>query len=280
MAGMTRRRAGSSLRTAAGALVSLTMVLPLLWMVTTSLRERGSVPPRTLEPIPDPVAWGNYLEMFDLLPLATMARNSAIIAAVAVPLSVVCASWAGFALALLAPRTRRWLVAVAFVAAMIPTTAFWVTRFVLFSRLGLVDTWWPLILPALMGTSPLFALVYLWSYLGVPRDVFDAARLDGASALRTWATIAFPLARPTTIVVALLTFTMHWNNFTDPLIYIQSMDRQTLPFGLAALFQLAPTDWPLLMAASVVLTAPAVIVFLIGQRAFMPGSRGDGWLGN
>jgi multiple sugar transport system permease protein len=270
----------ATLRTVAGALVGVTMVLPLLWMVATSLRERGSVPPRTLELVPDPLAWTNYREIFDLLPLATMARNSLVIAAIAVPLSVLCASWAGFALALLAPRTRRWLVAVAFVAAMIPTTAFWVTRFVLFSKLGLVDTWWPLILPALTGTSPLFALVYLWSYLGVPRDVFDAARLDGAGAIRAWATIAFPLARPTTIAVALLTFTMHWNNFTDPLIYIQSMDRQTLPFGLAALYQLAPTDWPLLMAASVLLTAPAVIVFLLGQRAFMPGARGEGWLGN
>jgi multiple sugar transport system permease protein len=280
MAGVTRRHGGTALRVAAGALVSVTMMLPLLWMVATSLRERGSVPPRTLELVPDPVAWENYREIFDLLPLATMARNSVVIAAVAVPLSVLCASWAGFALALLAPRARRWLVATAFVAAMIPTTAFWVTRFVLFSKLGLVDTWWPLILPALTGTSPLFALIYLWSYLGVPRDVFDAARLDGAGAIRTWATIAFPLARPTTIAVAMLTFTMHWNNFTDPLIYIQSLDRQTLPFGLAALFQLAPTDWPLLMAASVLLTAPAVIVFLIGQRAFMPGARGDGWLGN
>ena len=277
---MSTHRGTTLMRAVLGAIVAVTMVMPLAWMIGTSLRERGSVPPRTLELIPEPAVWTTYREIFDVLPFATMAKNSLIVAGIAVPLSVLCASWAGFALALLSPGIRRWMVVIAFVAAMIPTTAFWVTRFVLFSQVGLIDTWWPLILPALTGTSPLFALVYLWSFLGIPRDVFDAARLDGASAFRTWATIAFPLARPTTIAVTMLTFTMVWNNFTDPLIYIQSLDRQTLPFALSALFQLAPTDWPLLMAAAVVLTAPAVLIFLAGQRAFLHDARGEGWLGN
>jgi multiple sugar transport system permease protein len=130
-----------------------------------------------------------------------------------------------------------------------------------------------------MGTSPLFALVYLWSYLEIPADVIDAARLDGATAIRAWAQVAFPLVRPTTIAVTLLTFTMHWNNFTDPLIYIQTLGRQTLPFALSALYQLAPTDWPLLMAAAVMLTAPVVALFAIGQRWFDRYTRGEGWLG-
>lgn len=277
---MTPRPQVTALRIALGLFIALAMVMPLVWMIATSLRERGSVPPRRLEWIPDPVIWSNYRDVFAALPFATMAANSVIVTSIAVPLSVLCASWGGFALAQLMPRTRRWLVAVALIAALIPTTATWVTRFVLFSHLGLIDTWWPLILPALMGTSPLFVLVYLWSFMGIPRDIFEAARLDGTSAFRTWATIAFPLVRPTTIAIAMLTFTMHWNNFTDPLIYIQSLERQTLPFALSALHQLAPTDWPLLMAAAVMLTVPAVVVFLIGQRAFIHNARGNGWLGN
>jgi len=277
---MTRRTWTTGFRVTLGLVVAVTMVMPLVWMVTTSLREPGSVPPRRLEWIPDPVVWSNYRDVFDALPFATMAANSVIVTAIAVPLSVLCASWGGFAMSQLVPSTRRWLVALALVAAMIPTTATWVTRFVLFSQANLIDTWWPLILPALMGTSPLFALVYLWSFAGIPRDIFDAARLDGTSAFRTWATIAFPLVRPTTIAVTMLTFTMHWNNFTEPLIYIQSLDRQTLPFALSALFQLAPTDWPMLMAAAVMLTVPAVVVFLIGQRSFIESARGEGWLGN
>ena len=277
---MIHRSGTTIVRMVLGLVVSVTIVLPLVWMVTTSLRERGTVPPRRLEWIPAPAVWSNYGDVFSALPFATMATNSVIVSAIAVPLSVLCASWGGCAMSRMLPNTRRWLVGLALVAAMIPTTATWVTRFVLFSRVDLIDTWWPLILPALMGTSPLFALVYLWSYAGIPNDIFDAARLDGTSAFRAWATIAFPLVRPTTIAVTMLTFTMHWNNFTDPLIYIQSLDRQTLPFALSALHQLAPTDWPLLMAASVMLTVPAVVVFLIGQRAFIENARGEGWLGN
>ena len=266
-------------RLLAGLIVSVTMVLPLVWMVTTSLRDPGSVPPRRLEWVPDPVVWSNYREVFHLVPFATMARNSLIVAGIAVPLSILCASWAGFAMSQVCPTLRRWLALVTLVAAMVPTTATWVTRFVLFSEAGLVDTWWPLILPALMGTSPLFALVYFWAYREVSPDIIDAARLDGASAIRTWATIAFPLVRPTTIALTLLTFTMHWNNFTEPLIYIQTLSRQTLPFALAALYQLAPTDWPYLMAAAVMLSAPVVVLFAVGQRAFTWSTRGGDWLG-
>lgn len=248
-------------RAATSLIVCLTIVMPIVWMISTSLRDVGSVPSRTLEWIPQPLVWSNYREVFHMLPFLTMARNSLIVTSFAVPLSVLCSSWAGFAMAQVKPRPRHWLVSLTLVAAMIPTTALWVTRFALISQIGLVNTWWPLILPALFGTSPLFALIYYWSFLGIPRDVIDAARLDGTHAFRTWATIAFPLVRPTTVAVTMLTFTIHWNNFTDPLIYIQTMNRQTLPFAISALFQLAPTDWPLLMAAAVMLTVPAVLVF-------------------
>jgi multiple sugar transport system permease protein len=261
-----------------GLFISGTVILPLLWMITTSLRDPGLVPPRQLEWLPTPLVWSNYGDVFEMLPFAIMARNSLIVAGLAVPLSVLSASWAGFAIAQLRPRPRRWIVAFALVASLVPTAGIWVSRFILFSELNLVDSWWPLILPALTGTSPLFTLVFLWSYSGIPRDIIDAARLDGSSAVRIWATICFPLVRSTTVAVTMLTFTLHWNNFTDPLIYVHSMDRQTLPFALSALFQLAPTDWPLLMAAATMLTVPVIVVFLLGQRAFMNGSRGVGWL--
>lgn len=275
---MSSHRWATTIRAVVGLLICGTVILPLLWMITTSLRDPGLVPPRQIEWLPQPLAWSNYHEVFGMLPFAIMARNSVIVTGLAVPLSVLSASLAGFAIAQLPPLARRWMVVFALVASLIPTAAIWVSRFVLFSELGLVDTWWPLILPALTGTSPLFTLVFLWSYLGIPRDVIDAARIDGSSAVRIWATICSPLVRSTTVAVSMLTFTLHWNNFTDPLIYVHSMDRQTLPFALSALFQLAPTDWPLLMAAATMLTAPVVVVFLLGQRAFVNGSRGAGWL--
>lgn len=265
-------------RVVVGLLISATVILPMLWMITTSLRDPGLVPPRQLEWFPKDPVWSNYREVFGMLPVATMARNSVIVTGFAVPVSVLSASWAGFAVSQLSPLARRWVVAFALVTSLVPTAGIWVSRFVVFSELGLVDSWWPLILPALTGTSPLFALVFLWSYSGIPRDIIDAARLDGSNAVRIWATICFPLVRSTTVAVSMLTFTLHWNNFTDPLIYIHSLHRQTLPFALSALFQLAPTEWPLLMAAATMLTGPVIMVFLLCQRAFVSGSRGVGWL--
>lgn len=263
-----------------GIIIAVTMVLPFIWMLTTSIRKPGVVPPRTLELLPDPRDWSNYLQVFEIVPFGRMLGNSLIVSGIAVPASVLCASLAGFVFVLIAPRPRSWLVGTALAAAMIPTTAFWVSRFVIFSHLGMIDTWWPLILPALIGTSPLFAVVFYWTFRGIPAGVLEAARLDGAGPFRIWATIALPLTRPVTIAITLIVFRMNWNNFSDPLIYIQSTSRQTLPFALSALHQLAPTDWPLLMAASVILTAPAVMLFIIGQRFFTNVDRGAGWFGN
>lgn len=267
-------------RFALGTAIALIMVLPFVWMLTTSVRERGTVPPRTLQVLPDSFTLDNFREVFQVLPFGTMAMNSIIVASIAVPASVLVASWAGFALLFLPARLRSRLVGVVFVAAMIPTTAFWVTRFVVFGYLNVIDSWWPLILPALTGMSPLFVLVFLWSYRGIPMEMFEAARLDGAGPVRIWATIAVPLTVPTTVAVAMLVFRMVWNDFVDPLIYIQSMSKQTLPFALSALYQFAPTDWPLLMAATVILTTPVVVLFLMGQRAFTNVNRGAGWMGN
>lgn len=277
---MMTRFSASLLKTLLGIAIAVTMVMPFIWMLSTSIRTPGMVPPRTLELLPDPRDWGNYRAVFQIVPLARMLGNSLIVSGIAVPVSVLCASLAGFVFVLLSPRARTWMVGAALVAAMIPTTAFWVSRFVIFKYLGMIDTWWPLILPALIGTSPLFAVVFYWSFRSIPNGVIEAARLDGAGPFRIWATIALPLTRPVTMAVMLIVFRMNWNNFSDPLIYIQSTSRQTLPFALSALHQLAPTDWPLLMAASVILTAPAVALFIVGQRYFTNTNRGAGWLGN
>jgi multiple sugar transport system permease protein len=249
--------------------VAALALLPLVWMVTTSLREPGQPLTRRLEWVPDPIAWSNYVEVFRLIDLWRFAANSAFVVAIAVPLTIVVASWAGFAMAQLPQRWRLRLTLLSFCLEIVPQTALWIPRFVLFKEAGLVDTPWALIAPALMGTSPFFVLFFLWAFLRVPREVFEAARLDGAGPLRTWAGIGLPLARPTTAAVAMLAFIYYWSNYIDPLLYIQTIENQTLPFALRMLYQLASSDWPLLLAAATMITAPAVLVFLLGQRYFL-----------
>jgi multiple sugar transport system permease protein len=267
------RRLAPLLYHAAALAAAAVFVGPLLWLVAGSLRGPGLPPPRGVEWLPDPVAWSNYRRVFAVVPLGRYARNSLLVVALAVPLTLVTASWAGFAMAQLHARARRRLLALAVLLRLVPVTALWLTRFVLFARLGLVDTVWALVAPALMGSSPFFVLLYYWTFRRVPRQVFESALLDGAGPLRTWAQVALPLARPTTATVAVLTFVLYWRDFIAPLLYLRSERLYTLPIGLRALQQLARTDWPLLLAGAVVLTAPIVVVFFLAQRAFWPEDR-------
>lgn len=254
-------------------------LLPLVWMGTTSLREPGQPLPRTLEWVPEPVSWANYPAVFDLVDLWRFAANSAFVVVLAVPITLLVASWAGFALALLPQEWRMRVTLFSFAVLMVPLTAVWVPRFVLFNRVGLDDTPWALIAPSMMGTSPFYVLLFLWAFLRVPAEIFEAARLDGAGLLRTWAGVALPLARGTVVAVAMLAFVVYWSNYLDPLLFIRTTERQTLPFALQMLFQLARSDWPLLMAAAAMVTGPVILVFLLGQRYFLGEIRGAGWLG-
>ncbi len=253
--------------------LAVACLLPLFWMVATSLREPGQPLPSTPEWIPDPISWDNYPAVFDLVDLWRYAANSAFVVGLAVPLTVVVASWAGFALALLPATWRLRVTVYSFVVLMVPLAAVWIPRFVLFNEAGLTDTPWALIAPALMGTSPFYVMLCMWGFLRVPAEVYEAARLDGAGVVRMWAGIGLPLARGSIAAVAMLAFVVYWSNYLDPLLFIRTPERQTLPFVLQMLFQLARSDWPLLMAGATMVTGPVVVVFLLGQRYLLEEVR-------
>ncbi|CAN5449947.1 carbohydrate ABC transporter permease [soil metagenome] len=258
-----------ALRHLVSLLVAGLFLLPLVWMVSASLRQTGLPPPRTVEWIPDPVSPGNYGALFDLLPFGRYLLNSLVVVAVAVPLTIVTASMAGFAIAQLERRSRAMLVVLSIALLMVPVTALWLTRFLLFRSVGLVDSLAALIAPALMGTSPLFVLLFYWTFRRVPPELFELARMDGAGPLGIWRRVALPLAVPTSVAVAILAFLVYWGDFISPLLYLRSQDLYTLPLGLRQLQELDRSEWSLLMAGAVVLVAPAVAVFVIVQRAFL-----------
>jgi multiple sugar transport system permease protein len=265
--------AGAALRHLPRIAVAILFVLPLVWMFSASLRESNRPPPRTIEWVPDPIAWSNYVRVFDLAPFGTYIVNSLFVVAIAVPMTIVIASWAGFAMAQMSKKARQRLVVLSIMLLMVPITALWLTRFVIFRYLGLIDTAGSLIAPAIMGTSPLFILLFYWTFRRIPSEVFAAARLDGASLLHLWWMIAMPLAWPTTAAVSVLTFALFWSDFISPLIYLKSESNYTLPVGVQILQQLDATDWPLLMAGAVMMTAPILIMFLFVQRYFWPLTR-------
>jgi multiple sugar transport system permease protein len=268
-----RRSLAWALHHALSLAVVAVFVVPLLWVAAASLRQPGLPPPRTIEWWPGPVSWSNYQRVFQLVPLASYTLNSLRVVAVAIPLTLLIASWAGFAMAQLPARLRNILVVCAIVLRMVPSAVLWLPRFLLFGQLQLLDTFWILVVPALMGTSPFFVLLFYWTFRRIPHELFESARLDGAGLLSVWYRIAMPLAKPTITAVAVLTFTDYWSDFIQPLLYLKSESRYTLPIGLRVLQQLDQTNWPLLMAAAMIMTVPVIAMFVIVQRYFWPEGR-------
>ena len=249
----------------------MVFVVPGLWVLTASLRSPGLPPPSGIEwLLPSPRAWTNYVRIFEILPLGRYLANSLLVAGLAMPLTVLVASWAGFAMAQLPPRERYALLVVAVVIRMIPLTALWLTRFLVLKELRLIDSLWALLAPVWMGSSPFFVLIFYWAFRRQPAALYEAARLEGVGALRVWAFIAMPLARPAIAAVCLLTFAQYWSDFMNPLLYLKSDERYTLALGLRVLQQMDATNWPLLMAGAVVMMLPVLVLLLLVQRAFSP----------
>ena len=241
-------------------------LLPLWLMVVGSLRPLGSAPTRAVQWFPSSPAWNNYADVFDAVPLARYTVNSLFVAVVVVPGSVLVASWAGFAIARLPRRPRVFLIALCVVVLMVPATSLLVGRVSVFRWLGLTDTPIPLMAPALLGTSPLFVLLYAFTTSRLPGALFDLARERGLSPAATWWRVAMPLQHGTTAAVASLVFVLSWGNFIDPLIYLYDERWFTLPLGMRSLAIAPVTDQPLMLAAAVIACAPVALVFAFVQR--------------
>lgn len=270
---------GRHWRPLAASAVLVVFVAPLVLMVTGSLRRPGLAPPRGLELLPRPLAPGNYERAATLVDLGRATLNSLTVVALTVPLSVLVAAWAGFALAQLPARVTRPLLAASMVALMVPVTALLVPRFALFRTLGATDTFLPLVAPALLATSPFYVLVFYSAFRRLPTDVYDACRLEGATPWQVWRRIAMPLVRPVTAAVVVLSFVLTWSDFLSPLVYLYRRELFTVPLALRSLATLDPTNYPLLLAGAVLATVPAVLAFLVAQRWFLSEHRGSGWLG-
>jgi multiple sugar transport system permease protein len=264
------------MRQVAAAIPAFIFLVPLYAMVTGSLRPLGVPPPRTIDLSPWPVSIQSYSEAFRTVPLAGFIENSLIVAVVAVPMSVVVASWAGFAVARLPRRAAVALIAVGVVVLLIPPSALLVGRFTIFRTLGITDTLLPLMAPSLLGSSPLFVLLFAWAFRRIDPQLYDIAREAGMSPLQTWWHVAMPLSRVITGAVALLAFVLTWSNFIDPLVYLYDRGLYTVPIGLRSLASVNATDRPAMLAGAVVATAPVVVIFVYLSARF--ASEGEGVL--
>ena len=249
--------------------IAALFLLPLFWMLSASLRVPGLPPPRTVEWIPSPLNFSNYTRIFEIVPMGRYVFNSLYISLIGVLLTLLTASWAGLGMSQLGKAARLRLLILSAVLQIIPFTAVWLTRFLLFAWIGITNSRLSLLAPALMGSSPFFVLLFYWTFRRMDRAMFESAELDGATLLQIWWHIGLPLARPALMAVGMLSFLYYWNDFINPLLYLRSQSLFTMPVGLLQLQEMDKTNWPLLMAASTVMTVPAVVVFSILQRALL-----------
>jgi multiple sugar transport system permease protein len=249
-------------------LAAVLFLLPILWMTAAALHPPGTPLPTTIWLLPEHPTLDNFRRIFTLVPLGRFTLNSLLVTAVAIPLTLLTGSWAGFAIPRLPQSSQRRWVFISLVVLLIPGIALWSTRFLVYRWLGWLDTIWALVGPAWMGTSPFFVLMFYRAFRRIPSLIYDAARIDGAGLLATWGLVAFPIARPTALAVAVLTFILYWSDFTGPLLYLSSQERYTLPVALQLLQQLSRSEWSLLMAGAIWATAvplllvAAVVVYI------------------
>jgi multiple sugar transport system permease protein len=251
-------------------LLAIVFAFPIIWMLSYSLRPVGLPPPNRLELFVMPFSFENYgAALYQYTPLFKYLLNSLFVVAIAVPLTVLTASWAGFAMSQLSRRAQTTLFGLSIVWLLVPAPAMWIPRFLFFKQLGWIDSFASLIAPAVMGTSPFYILLFYVAFARVSREVYEAARVEGASPLQIWYSIALPSALPSAITVAMLAFTFYWNDYVSPLLYLRSPLNYTLSVGLQTLQQLVTSNYPVLMAASVIMVAPIVLLFTLVQRFFL-----------
>jgi multiple sugar transport system permease protein len=249
------------------AIVLAIFLIPLVLVVLGSLRPTGTPPPTGIDGIPGDAGLSNFAELLATPQLVRQVVNSLLVAAVAVPLGVLVASWAGFAIARLPRGAAVSLIALTVAAATIPATSLFVGRLVLFRAAGLTDTPIPLIAPALLGVSPLLVLLFGWGYHTIPRATYDLARESGLGPLRTWWHVAMPLRADVAVVAAAVAFILSWGNLLDPLFYVYDERWYTFPLGLASLSELPPTDQGLMLAAATVAVVPVCLIVVLAHRA-------------
>ncbi len=269
--GRRMTRGGVAVRYAALVGLSLVFLFPFVWSVASSLKTLNHVydfPPSLI--VTDP-QWGNYAEAMQVLPFPTFIVNSFIVCGLSVVGQVLSASMVAYALARLRWRGRRFWFVVVLATLMLPFQLLVIPQYLIFRAIGWVNTFKPLIVPQWLGGGAFAIFLLRQFFLSIPRDLEDAARLDGASDLQVFRHIMLPLARPALVTVAVLSFIAQWKAFFAPLIYLSSPEKYTTALGLSMFQSTHGSFANLLMAASVITALPLVVLFFASQRLLVRG---------
>ncbi len=258
-------------------ILGISMIFPFLWMLCTSLMNELEVyhfPPKLL---PTSFRWLNYGEAMTLQPFPRYFFNTMVVASVSIVGQLLFCSMAAYAFARIPFRGREKLFAVYLGTMMIPAIVTIIPAFLIITTFGWMNTYWALFTPSVSSVWGIFLLRQFFKT--IPKDLEDAARIDGASDWTIYWRIILPLSKPALATLALFAFIGSWKDFLWPLIVTNHSDMRTVEVGIAAFSGLYQTDWPHQMAAAVLVMLPVVIVFFLAQRYFIRGITFSGLKG-
>jgi multiple sugar transport system permease protein len=259
---------------ATAIIAAIVLVGPLLWMVSASLKTPGealAIPAQLLPAMP---RWQNYVDVFSQVPFARFILNSLFISTTVTVVALLLHSMAAYSLARLRYPGRDVIFVGMLSTLMVPFTVIVIPLFILIKSLGWVDTYQALIIPAIPNAFGIFLLRQF--YLSLPRELEEAALLDGASRVQIYWRIVLPISRPILMALGILFFLANWNNFLWPLIVTQSPDLWVVQLGIQHFTGEHGSAWNLIMAASTVAAMPTLAVFFLLQRHLVEGIKMTG----
>jgi ABC-type glycerol-3-phosphate transport system permease component len=268
----SRQRFTSILLTIILAIGAIIVLLPILWMLSTSLKDQGQVfimPPKW---IPNPIRWGNYPEALDFMNWKVVYRNTIMITTLNILGTLISSTLVAFAFARLRAPKKDLLFLIMLSTIMLPYQVVLIPQFILFKTMGWVDTFYPLIVPFFFATTPFLIFLLRQFFMTIPIEMDEAAIIDGCNYFQVYYKIILPLSKPALGIVAIQSFMNNWNDLMRPLIFLNSAGKYTVSLALANFSaEYGMTPWNLLMAASLIALLPCILLFFFAQRYFIQG---------
>lgn len=252
--------------------LALICIIPLYWMIRSSFMKNTDI--YSMDPFvfwPKEMLWSNYIKALQSADFGKYAINTMIIVIGCLTGTLLTSSMAAYAFSRVKWKGQGFCFAMVLSTMMLPGSVTLIPQFMIFRNFHMIDTYWPLILPSFFGGGAFNIFLLRQFFLGIPRELDEAARIDGAGPLQIFFKIIMPLAKSALVVVALFTFLGNWNDFFGPIIYLNTKEKFTLAIGLLQFRGDYGTKWNLLMAASTIVVAPCIVVFLIGQKHLIEG---------
>lgn len=250
---------------------SVLCLMPLFWMLRSSLMTNVEIFMVPIRWLPEVFQWENYRDVFETLPFLKYYANSLTLVVFVVSGAVLTSSLCAYGLSRINWAGKKIVFTCIMGSMMLPVAVTIIPTFLMFRRIGLTNSLIPLIIPAWLGGGAFYIFLLRQFFLSIPKDLDEAARIDGATHLQIYSKIILPLTKPALVVVGMFAFMNTWNDFLGPLIYLNSDDKYTVALGLQLFVGSYRAEWQLMMAAACLVVIPAILVFMIGQKYLIEG---------